>query len=75
MLGCFNELFIALGSLLDSLNITHENSPTVCSDGHVTISQSFSFNPVTVLEVHKALKLLDTRKSAGADNLSWSLTF
>lgn len=69
MLGCFNEYFIASGSLYDSLNNTHENPSNGCSDGHVTVSQSFSFNPVTVSEVHKALKRLDTRKSAGPDNL------
>ena len=44
MLGCFNEHFIASGSLLDSLNITQENSPAVCSEGHVTVSQSLSLN-------------------------------
>lgn len=69
MLGCFNEHFIASGLLFDSLNTSHQNHPKGNSHDHSGVSNSFSFKPLSVSEVHKALTLLDIRKSAGPDNL------
>lgn len=69
MLGCFNEHFIASGSLFDSLSTSHQNHPKGNSHGHSGVSNYFSFKPFSVSEVHKALTLLDIRKSAGPDNL------
>lgn len=64
MLDSFNEYFIASGYPFDTLNHLQEKSERL-----VTACQPFSFKTVTVTEVHKALKLLDTSKPAGPDNL------
>lgn len=57
VLGWFNEHFIDSGSLFDSTSVTQEYSQSSCLNGHVKISQPLSFKPLTVSEVHKALKL------------------
>lgn len=67
MLGCFNEHFIASGWLFTSQNIAQ--GATDHSDGCIWEGEPFNFIPVTVSEVHKALKSLEPRKSAGPDNL------
>ena len=54
MLDCFNEHFIA---------------STVETVGLDPSSLSFSFSPITVSDVNKALKHLDTTKSADPDKL------
>ncbi len=69
ILDCFNEHFIASGFLFESLNTQHECSSTVETVGLDPSSQSFSFSPITVSDVNKALKHLDKTKSAGPDKL------
>lgn len=55
--------------MFDSLNTTHEISPGVFNNDHTTAIQAFHFKEISLSAVHEALKLLDTRKSAGPDNL------
>lgn len=69
ILDCFNEHFIASGFLFESLNTQHECSSTVETVGLDPSCQSFSFSPITVSDVNKALKNLDMTKSAGPDKL------
>ena len=74
MVDCFNEHFISSGSLFDSVNagyIPATSCSTYSSPGvHLTEGETFSFKPVTVSEVHKVLKCLDSRKSGGPDQLN-----
>ena len=77
MLSCFNEHFIASGFLFESLNSTNFNANfnatfnyfNSFTDGQNQHGPSFSFYPILVSDVHKALRLLDTTKAAGPDKL------
>ncbi len=70
IIDCLTEHFVAIGTLHDSQNLTHDNSSTVYSSvNHFKLDQLFDFNPVTISEVNKALKSLDGRKQAGPDKL------
>ncbi len=66
---CFNEHFIASGFLFESLDTQHECSSTVETVGLDPSSHYFSFSPIIVSDVNKALKHLDTIKSASPDKL------
>jgi len=69
MLDCFNEHFIASGFLFESFSPQHECSSTVETVSLDPPSLSFSFTPIKVSDVNKALKHLDTTKFAGPDKL------
>ncbi len=70
IIDCLTEHFVAIGTLHDSQNLTHDNSSTVYSSvNHFKLDQLFDFYPVTVSEVNKALKSLDSRKQSGPDKL------
>ena len=69
MLDCFYEHFIASGFLFESCCPPNDCSSIEESVGQDTLNQTFSFSPVTVSEIHKALKLLVTTKAAGPDKL------
>lgn len=73
ILNCFNEHFVSSGSLFESLNpdLKHHNEQEAPSATTQTefASQSFIFSPLNVMQVHKALKLLQPNKSAGPDQL------
>lgn len=71
MLACFNEHFISSGSLFESLCPV---SPGSCvqenpSDPCLISEKLFFISPLSINKVHKALQELDTKKSAGPDNL------
>jgi len=51
----------------DTLNRSESSVPA--SSAHQGSVSQFTFRPVTVAEVHKALRLLDSRKPTGPDNL------
>ncbi len=70
IIDCLNEHFVAIGTLHESQNLTHDNSSTAYSSvNHFKLDQLFDFNPATVSGVNKALKSLDSRKPAGPDKL------
>uniref|UniRef100_A0A3Q3BE22 Reverse transcriptase domain-containing protein n=1 Tax=Kryptolebias marmoratus TaxID=37003 RepID=A0A3Q3BE22_KRYMA len=70
ILNSFNEHFISVGSLFDNLNSSDPNVNTdelfFNNDRNVT---TFNFYPICITEVLKELKSIDTKKSAGPDNL------
>lgn len=68
MLGFFNEHFVISGTLLKKVNISYEHSLAAFSDNSVA-GHSFTLSLVTASDVLKDFKLLDTRKSAGPNNL------
>lgn len=60
MLNCFNKHFISSSSSQNTI------SPVIESEPSTDVSE-FSFQPFTLCQVHKALKLLDARKPQGPD--------
>lgn len=65
ILNCFNEHFVSAGFLFESAP-----RPTVEPIVDPVFSgQPFNFVPFTVQEVHRALKNLDPKKSAGPDHI------
>ena len=58
MLDCFNEHFIGSGFLFEFSCPQHDCFSTEESIGQDPSNQTFTFSPVTVSEVHKALKLI-----------------
>lgn len=70
IIDCLNEHFVASGTLHESHNLNRDNFLNVFSSvNHFKVDQVFDFNPVTVLEVNKALKSLDVKKLACPDKL------
>lgn len=71
MLDCLNEHFMASGFIFESLTSIPDSPDSLLPNDPALADESsrFSFNPVLVTEVHKALRLLDTMKSAGPDRL------
>lgn len=71
MLNCFNEHFVSCGKLFDSVQNSTSVS-AVSASVHCTdkpIDTPFMFSPFNVGAVHDALCKLNTKKSAGPDNL------
>lgn len=71
MLECFNEHFVASGSLLDK-SLPPKTSPYNGNvAGRCCVSQPFpfTFTPFSLNDVHKALMSLDIKKPAGPDYL------
>ena len=67
-MSCFNDDFVASGSLFDPTGFSPELYSSSASE-ETAITPSFSFSPFTTLEVLNALKVLDSTKAAGPDNL------
>lgn len=64
ILNCLNEHFISSGSLFDS-DCSFSVKPY--TDALAYTGQCFNFAPFSVQKVHKALKMLDPRKTPGPD--------
>uniref|UniRef100_A0A3B4Z3D2 Reverse transcriptase domain-containing protein n=1 Tax=Stegastes partitus TaxID=144197 RepID=A0A3B4Z3D2_9TELE len=69
MLKCFNEHFIASGSLFNQSPPLKHSPSSDMTDEFIFNGQSFHFVPFSVDEVHRALLSLDNKKPAGPDNL------
>lgn len=71
ILNSFNKHFISSGSLFESLH-THkesDNQRVFMSPPQKSLEQTFNLAPLDVVEVLRALKMLDPDKSAGPDKL------
>ena len=66
----FNKHFISAGSVFDNggAQASNVSSVTVNYDIGPHVNH-FNFEPVSYTDVYKALKAIDTKKSAGPDNL------
>lgn len=71
MLSCFNEHLISASFLFEFLypeqSVSEINLKNASQSSQ--IEDFFHFMPVSALEVHRALKKVDTIKAAGPDNL------
>lgn len=66
---CLNEHFRSSGALFDFLNPIHGRTAFIESDIQLSGNSTLSFTLFIVWELHKALRLSDTSKSAGPDQL------
>lgn len=62
--NCFNNHFVSSYSVYDSVG-SFSDRPS--ADPPIYSGQLFNFVPFSVLQVHKALKNIDPRKSLGPD--------
>ena len=69
MLDCFNEHFVASGSLFDQSLPPKTYPPDANTVDNGFVGQPFSFAPFSISDVHKALVSLDINKPAGPDGL------
>jgi hypothetical protein len=70
IVGVLNKHFISAGSVFDNggAQASNVSSVTVNYDIGPCVNH-FNFEPVSYAEVYKALKAIDTKTSAGPDNL------
>lgn len=68
MLNCFNNHFVADGSSLEAPKTKDMNIDMDDTGRHLS-DPKFTFKPLLICQIKKALKTLDVNKSAGPDRL------